>query len=289
MTKKAKIITITIVLSILALILILFGAVFCLYRQDVVFIGERNNTVSITDEQIVNTAGFKKGRSIFSLDKNRAISNIERKYPYLKVVQIKTVSAIRIEINVRERYEMYYAYNDTNQTYYVLDEELKVLRISDVEPTGITKIEVSLLGENNSDVLGITGNTIVSDFLSNENYRSITYNLFVSMYNTVMIPNGDTNRYVNRDDIKELVTNVQFAKGYTLLESYDRVVITTSTGFVIDIGKPQDNLEYKVNLCFSAIDDLKLQGESKGTIKYTYLENGDERISFIRDNDVDGE
>ena len=184
---------------------------------------------------------------------------------------------------------MYYAYNDTNQTYYVLDEELKVLRISDVEPTGITKIEVSLLGENNSDVLGITGNTIVSDFLSNENYRSITYNLFVSMYNTVMIPDGDTNRYVNRDDIKELVTNVQFAKGYTLLESYDRVVITTSTGFVIDIGKPQDNLEYKVNLCFSAIDDLKLQGESKGTIKYTYLENGDERISFIRDNDVDGE
>ena len=39
MTKKAKIITISIVLSLLALIAILFGAVFCLYRQDVVFVG----------------------------------------------------------------------------------------------------------------------------------------------------------------------------------------------------------------------------------------------------------
>ena len=284
MTKKAQIITIAIVLSILALILILFCAVFCLYRQDVVFIGERNNTVKITDEQIIETAGFRTGRSIFSLDKDKAIENIEQTYPYLKVVQINTVSAIRIEIRVRERYEMYYAADEINQNYYILDEELKVLQITDFEPTGITKLESSLLGDANIDILGITGNTVVSDFLANTHFRSLTDNLFVAMYNTVMIEEDGVDRYVTRDNIKILVTNVQFARGYTLQESYDRIIITTSRGFIIDIGKPDSNLENKVNICFNAIDALIERGESGGTIKVTYLDNGEERYNFIRDD-----
>ena len=287
MTRKAKIITISIVLSVLALILILFGAVFCLYKQDVVFIGERTlNTTEISNQDIIESAGFKKGRPIFSLDKETASNNIERDYPYLKVIQINTVSAIRIEIDVRERYEMYYTYSDSTKKYYVLDEELKVLRSTDVEPNDITKLESTILGEDTIDILGITSNTVVGDFLSNENYRSITYELFVSIYNTVMIDDGGNDRYVDREDIKSLITNLQFAKGYTLHEEYDRVIMQISNGFTIDIAKPQDNLEYKVNICFSAMDTLIENGESSGTIKYTYLEDGTERINFIRNDNI---
>ncbi len=286
MTKKAKIITISIVLSILALILILFGAVFCLYKQDVVFIGDRTSTIDITNEEIIESAGLKKGRPIFSLDKETAINNIERTYPYLKVIQINTVSAIRIEISVRERYEMYYTYSDSTKKYYVLDEELKVLRISNIEPIGITKLESSILGEDMLDILGITSNTIVSDFLSTENYRGITYELFVSMYNTVMIDDAGTDRYVDREDIKSLITKLQFAKGYTLEETYDRVILNLSNGFIVDIGKPQENFQDKVNICFSALDTLIENGETSGTIKYTYLDDGTERINFIRDDNI---
>lgn len=286
MTKKAKIITISIVLSILALILILFGAVFCLYKQDVVFIGDRTSTIDITNEEIIESAGLKKGRPIFSLDKETAINNIERTYPYLKVIQINTVSAIRIEISVRERYEMYYTYSDSTKKYYVLDEELKVLRISNIEPIGITKLESSILGEEMLDILGITSNTIVSDFLSTENYRGITYELFVSMYNTVMIDDAGTDRYVDREDIKSLITKLQFAKGYTLEETYDRVILNLSNGFIVDIGKPQENFQDKVNICFSALDTLIENGETRGTIKYTYLDDGAERINFIRDDNI---
>lgn len=286
MTKKAKIITISIVLSILALILILFGAVFCLYKQDVVFIGDRTSTIDITNEEIIESAGLKKGRPIFSLDKETAINNIERTYPYLKVIQINTVSAIRIEISVRERYEMYYTYSDSTKKYYVLDEELKVLRMSDIEPIGITKLESSILGEEMLDILGITSNTIVSDFLSTENYRGITYELFVSMYNTVMIDDAGTDRYVDREDIKSLITKLQFAKGYTLEETYDRVILNLSNGFIVDIGKPQENFQDKVNICFSALDTLIENGETRGTIKYTYLDDGAERINFIRDDNI---
>lgn len=286
MTKKAKIITISIVLSILALILILFGAVFCLYKQDVVFIGDRSSTIDITNEEIIESAGLKKGRPIFSLDKETAMNNIERTYPYLKVIQINTVSAIRIEISVRERYEMYYTYSDSTKKYYVLDEELKVLRMSNIEPIGITKLESSILGEEMLDILGITSNTIVSDFLSTENYRGITYNLFVSMYNTVMIDDAGTDRYVDREDIKSLITKLQFAKGYTLEETYDRVILNLSNGFIVDIGKPQENFQDKVNICFSALDTLIENGETRGTIKYTYLDDGTERINFIRDDNI---
>ena len=276
MTKKSKIIIITTVLSVLALMLILFGAVFCLYKQDVVFVGERENTLNITNEQIINSAGLKKGDSILLIDKDMAINNIERAYPYIKVIQISTVSPIRIEIRIRERYEMYYAYSDTSKLYYVLDEELKVLRISETLPNGLTKIESTILGDSSIDILGITSNTVVCDFLSNENYRSITYNLFFSMINTLNIENA------NREGIKALVTNVQFAKGYTLKETYDRIIISTNKGFTIDIGKPQIELVDKVNVCFSAIDEFISKGETAGTIKVTYLDNGEERINFIK-------
>ncbi len=276
MTKKSKIIIITTVLSVLALMLILFGAVFCLYKQDVVFVGERENTLNITNEQIINSAGLKKGDSILLIDKDMAINNIERAYPYIKVIQISTVSPIKIEIRIRERYEMYYAYSDTSKLYYVLDEELKVLRISETLPNGLTKIESTILGDSSIDILGITSNTVVCDFLSNENYRSITYNLFFSMINTLNIENA------NREGIKALVTNVQFAKGYTLKETYDRIIISTNKGFTIDIGKPQIELVDKVNVCFSAIDEFISKGETAGTIKVTYLDNGEERINFIK-------
>lgn len=282
MTKKAKIITISIVLSLLALIAILFGAVFCLYRQDVVFVGVRSNTINITDEDIIKSADLKRGRPIFSLDKETASNNIERDYPYLKVIQISTVSVIEVEINVRERYEMYYTYSDSTKKYYILDEELKVLNIVDDEPTGMTKIEGTILGEDGTDILGITSNTVISDFLSTENYRDITYNLFISMCSTVMIDDSGTDRYVERDDIKSMVDSLQFAKGYTLQETYDRVILNLSNGFVIDIGKPQDELQDKVNVCFKAMESFIEEGETGGTIKVTYLDNGEEKIHFIR-------
>ncbi len=287
MTKKRAII-ISIIISVLILLFVLLGAIFCVRQQDVVFIGDRSaNTLDITNDQLIESAGIKNGRSIFTIDKDGAIANIEHTYPYIKVIQINTVSPMRIEICVRERVEMFYAENISRDKYYILDEEMKVLRIDTELPTGLSQIIPHLLGdEAKESILGISGNTVAGDFLSNEHYRDLTYNTFVAIYKTVMIDG----KYLDRDDIKGLIIDLQFGTGYTEYGSYDRVIMSTNLGFTIDIGKPDADLERKVNTCFSAIGPLVEAGKSNGSIRVFYYvnDNGEEleSISYFESEDA---
>lgn len=281
MTKK-RIIIISIIVFVLALILILFCAVFCVRRQDVTFSGERTeNTLNITDENILQSAGIKNGSSIFSLDRDGVVQNIETSFPYLKVIQVNLVSAIRVEITVRERVAMYYT--DFNGRYYIVDEELKVLNIVDTAPADLSYIYPNILDDDtNTNILGVTSNTNVCDFLGSENLQNITNDLYLSMCRTVMVDVPEGKEYVDRDDIKNIVNSIQFGYDYTIQDGrYDRVIISTSYGFTLDIGMPQNDLDYKVNVCFSTIDTLISQGRESGTIIYGFDKEGNTDIKYV--------
>lgn len=262
--KKKYIIISSIIAGVLAILLILFGAVFVLRKQSVVFIDDANQALNISENDIINTAGLKKGKSIFMLDKDKATANIESTYPYLKVVQIKTTSAVRVEIKVRRRFEMYYSYVEKFKKYYVFDEDLKLLRITEIEPTNLTYLNLSNLG--------ITANTLEGNFVGDEYSQKIIYDLFTSIYKTVKIDGN----FLTREQICSLVTDIEFKSGYTLDEEYTRVILTTSYGVKIDIGKPEDNFEYKINFCFATLNALNEEQKSKGTIKFFYLGDGTE-------------
>ena len=281
MTKK-RIIIISIIVFVVALILILFCAVFCVRRQDVTFLGERTeNTLNITDENILQSAGIKNGSSIFSLDRDGVVQNIETSFPYLKVIQVNLVSAIRVEITVRERVAMYYT--DFNGRYYIVDEELKVLNIVDTAPADLSYIYPNVLDDDtNTNILGVTSNTNVCDFLGSENLQNITNDLYLSMCRTVMVDVPEGKEYVDRDDIKNIVNSIQFGYDYTIKDGrYDRVIISTSYGFTLDIGMPQNDLDYKVNVCFSTIDTLISQGRESGTIIYGFDKEGNTDIKYV--------
>ena len=266
----------------MALILILFCAVFCVRRQDVTFSGERTeNTLNITDDNILQSAGIKNGSSIFSLDRDGVVQNIETSFPYLKVIQVNLVSAIRVEITVRERVAMYYT--DFNGRYYIVDEELKVLNIVDTAPADLSYIYPNVLDDDtNTNILGVTSNTKVCDFLGSENLQNITNDLYLSMCRTVMVDVSEGKEYVDRDDIKNIVNSIQFGYDYTIQDGrYDRVIISTNYGFTLDIGMPQNDLDYKVNVCFSTIDALISQGRESGTIIYGFDKEGNADIKYV--------
>jgi len=256
--SKRSIITISIVTGLLAVLLILFGAVFCVRNQRVSFVGDRSS-ITVTDSEIINTAKIKKGSPIFAIDKNEATKNIESAYPYLKVIQVKTASPITIEFRVRARVAMYYTQYNTN--YLLLDEDLKVLQIVTDVPQ-LTKLNIN--------TLGITESTVAGDFVGNANQHNIIYNLFTSMYNVGMLDDAP----MDREDISSFMTEISFDTGYTLTKSYDRLIIKTSLGVTLDIAEPTDNLEYKVNVLMSAIDELSAEQKSSGTLKY-YLTQDD--------------
>ncbi len=278
--SKTKIAIISTVVGILAIIAILFGVVFCLRREEVVVVNNEAN-IEISSDEIINSAGLKHGTSIFMLDKDTAINNIEKEFPYIKVIQIKTVSVIKVEIHVRSRVETFYVQNQNK--YYILDEELKVLRILE---TGIDEnIEETLnnlIVLNLSD-LGITSNTVVADFLSTEYYRQVINDLYGALYSTAMLDldsDGQT-EYLSRADIIDVIDSVEFDVGYSLDEAYTRVILNLNNGFKIDIGKPEENLSYKVNVCFSAYNKLSEEQKATGSIKYYYTAEGEAKAGYF--------
>ena len=275
--KKGQIIAISIVSGVLVLLLAMFGFVFCLRKEKVTFIGDAEKNLNITSEQIIKTAGFKHGRSIFMLNKDKATQNIERAYPYIKVVEIKTISAIQVEIRVRARSEMYYI-ERLNQ-FYIVDEELKVLRIVNREAVD-SEAKLSHLTKIVSDKFGITGNTVASDFLRGQADRNLFYNLFNAMYTCVKI-DGE---FLTREQISALIPKIEFDTGYSLDEAYTRIILTTSEGVKIDIGKPEQNLQYKINVCFSAFNILSEDEKKSGTIKFLYLADGTVKAGYFKEN-----
>ena len=261
MTKRS-IITAIIILFVVALNVTLFGAVFCLRKTTVM----ASSDVTISASDIIKTASLEDGKSIFMQNKQQALNNIENAYPELKVVQIKTVSVTKLEIKVRKRYPMFYAKH--NNKFYTLDEELKVLYMSNEKPNNLILID--------SSKLNITENTKQCSFLADKNLRSITYNMFVSMYNTVMV----NNNYAERVDIINLISSIEFGTENTPQGKYDRLILNTSAGVVIDIGRPEKDLERKINTCFVTYN-LKIDYQTSGTIKVYYNKSNEEVIAYF--------
>jgi len=275
MTKRS-VVSLLICGGVIALLAILFGVVFCLRNQNVKVVGD--SPINVSREEIISSAGINNGQSIFMIDKNKAISNIEAKYSHIKVIQIKTTNLMSIEIRVRARHEMFYA--QANEKYYILDEELKVLDILETtssEPSQLIKIET---GD-----LNIDSASMMCDFLGNKLQQKITYNLFVAM-NTVVTKQDEGNDvYLTRDDIRATLLNINFED----YESYNKIVITTKYGVKLDIEKPQDDMQNKINICFSTIKQFIIDAKNKeqsGTIKIFYDINRNLKSIYIPDSVV---
>ena len=265
--SKRKIIIFSIMIAFVALLFVLFGAVFRLRHQYVKLTNDSELTIS--SEDIIKTAGFKYGQSVLLLDKDVAASNLEATYPEVKVVQIKTLDLMSVEIRVRKRIKTYYA--EVEDKYYILDEELKVIEICSILPTDLIKLDSNLK---------IDEKTKVCDFVGTKNERNITYNLIVALITTVKHQQGDETKYLEREEISDLIQSITFQKGNNLQSEYVRLIIKTCAGIEIDIAKPEKSLSNKINMCFALYESLSIEQRSLGRIKVTYDNNNNEICGY---------
>ncbi len=259
MTKKGLFFTIFIILLI-TLSAVLFSCVFCLKNQQVKIID--NSAILIDNSDIIETAGLKSRQPIFLLNKEQAIANIEHKYANIKVVQIKTTGLTSIEICVRSRHKTFYV--EDNEKYYILDEDLKVLEIvEDITNTAapnLIKININL---------NIAENAKVCDFLGSNSQKKVIYSLYSSMINVATKKVEDKEVYFDRVDVINTIKQVEIQN----FETFNKLLITTNYGVLLDVEKPEKDLEKKINICFSTIKMFiqeENNQEKSGTIKLYY-------------------
>jgi len=278
--KKSSIICLSIVLGVLLIIGLLMGVVFCPRNQSVTVLGD--GKIDFSKQAIIKTANIKKTKSIFLIDKQKAIDNIEQTYPNIKVVQITTTGLNAIDIQVRSRYEMFYIQIEDN--YYIMDEDLKVLEIRSAEDvatqpvTGLIKITEGLTN--------ITTGTKICDFVGDRWESGATRNMYLGMASAVTKEGDNGKVYYNRDDVKETIKEVKFEK----FDTFNKIILTTKYGVKLDIENPNEDMTYKINAGFTIIDTFienesgdHLDKEKSGTIKIFYNLEDKIQMQYIAD------
>lgn len=124
--KKAIIIT-SVILFILMVIIILMFTLFSLKEVELSFKTETLNITSTQQEEIKQKT-LEHGGSVLFIGKEKIVSELESEFPYLKVVNIETKFPNKFVIHCAEREELFSIYS--NNKYYSVDEELKILKIS---------------------------------------------------------------------------------------------------------------------------------------------------------------
>ncbi len=289
MSKKSIIIS-SVLLSIIVVIIILFGAVFCLRKQYVSVLGDQplvqlvpgedGEYAEITKDQIIKAAGFKKGKSIFMLDKHQAIKNIESAYPMVKVVQIKTKSVISVQFIVRPRVATYYTltegeqYNVKNQVYCIMDEELMAMdgvSYSEQKPEELNSyveliIDKSLDCKNENNGLG--------NYFTNEKVRKITTNLYNSFCSTVAVEEGKINPTATpnatRKEFAEIIKSVTLYTPTTNNKDLNELLEGTIN---MSLKVMLDGKEYTINIAVAEKDLLTKVNKSFNTAA-NYLNSG---------------
>lgn len=281
--RKGSVIALSIIALLLVTAGVLFGAVFCLRSQSVKVVGD--SPITISKEDIISTAGLKKGQSIFLIDKEKALNNIEAKFPYVKVIQIKTTSLTEIEFVVRARHKMFYAEDDTK--YYIMDEELKVVDIAEKSGEVVPEEISKLIHINNFD---IDSSTFVCDFIGSDEQRKATYELYNAMINSVKKGEGEDVAYIDREDVKTEIREVEFNS----FKTFNTITITTKYGVKLNIENPQNEMSNKVNLCYIAINQYLSSEEveqqekaTKGTIKIYYDIENTQKIIYIPEKEAE--
>lgn len=129
MTKKYKgiIITVAVIVGV-----ILASVIFCFTLftvKDIKLDFRTELTAKYTQTEIIEKSGIENGKCVFFLKKKQHTANLEKNFPYLKVINIEIVIPSHIIIHLAER-EEFYAIPYGEKTL-ICDDEFKVLKIED--------------------------------------------------------------------------------------------------------------------------------------------------------------
>lgn len=249
MSKNGKIAVIVSVLAFIAIIVVLASAVFCVKKTEVVWYKTPSTTLaSVSNELLLEKSGVGN-QSVFLLDREKAVSNIETAFPDVRVINVEVVWPNVMKVHAAER-EQVYAVPIKNGKFALVDEYFKVLQV--VDSFTSTKTNAILV---NTDA--------VKDM---EYKRADTINLFgksvwLNIYNAFL--------ELERDlvDFRAIISNV------TLTEA--TLTINTHMGVTIKLEKPFANTRAKMRLALKTFDYLTTEDYPNCVVEVLVNEDGE--------------
>lgn len=250
--KNKKLIIFLSIFVFLAVIVVLSSTVFTLHSVSVKLVTDPEAALA-NEQQIIDSAQFRYGESIFFSSKKTYSQNIEKANPYLRVVNIETIAPDKLVIHVAQRQECYKI--KVGDKYAITDENLKVLRIAEVYENTNNAIEVKNSGLSDQEVEP-------GDFFESDGYLTEVFTTFREWN-------------LNYDEIKESISYIQLD-----YNKQDTLLVKMESGVNIVVENSKVQLSFKMNSAFSIYgaetdkNGNPVDFSTSGTILITETENG---------------
>lgn len=237
---------------------------------------ETGNKIITNEMQSQIISEIDLGGTVFFKNKDEMTSKIEKKYPYVKVINIETILPNKFIIHIAERQEIY-AITSLNRTCY-LDNELKVLRINEGNFISVSTnaIKLDLFGLD-FDLSAFSEGQFfdISELTINSSNKTInlgeqTQETLNNLLNCFQINNRTL------VDLKALAKSITFSTyiDYRNGETALQAKIVDFNDFEIFILCPCENLEDKVSNMLYAYEKIMLESAEKlNTHKMTVYTN----------------
>ena len=271
---KKLIIVLSVIVALLITLIVLMFTLFSLKSVEIEF--ETGNKIITNEMQSQIISEIDLGGTVFFKNKDEMTSKIEKKYPYVKVINIETILPNKFIIHIAERQEIY-AITSLNRTCY-LDNELKVLRINEGNFISVSTnaIKLDLFGLDFDlsafsegqffDIIELTINSSNKTINLGEQTQEVLNNLL----NCFQINNRTL------VDLKALAKSITFGTfiDYRNGETALQAKIVDFNDFEICILCPNENLEDKVSNMLYAYEKIMLESAEKlNTHKMTVYTN----------------
>lgn len=241
------------IFSIIVLVIILCSTIFSVANISLNFM---SSTYFITESsnEILNNAKINETGSIFLVNKEKIIKNLQTYNTRIKVINIESIFPNKLKINAIEK-EDFYAIS-CESGYVICDENLSTIYIkNDFTNTKDNAIILENLSYNSNFDLGMDLSSSDRNFVS-----QISYTLREWELNTNLLLGSIESIYLN----------------YT---KANQIKISMFTGTTILVENAHLNLSSKLNSVFSFYDN-NLNSQFGGTIKVIDCEDGYSRLIF---------
>jgi len=251
--KNKRLIIILSIFAFLVLTAVLCSTVFTVKTVKVNWLTTK---VGIEESDEVIISEIKTGGSVFLVDKEALINDLEIKHPYLKVDSVEIKFPNKLVLHTAVRKELYSLKIKDNK-YAILDGECKVLCI--VSDTKLSTMQNKPVPINLEGYSIIEENIEVSKIANLGWIRNVLNNFSLALYQ-----NG-YDEISTKNNIKSINVNVL---GYE-----NSINIEMNYGVSIQIQEISQKLTEKFGMAINIYDNLTAQEKSKGIIR-VYTSNG---------------
>ena len=230
MTKKNKILTIF----------------FSVKTISVSWESEKNVLSSTLDSDIIEKSNIKTGTNVFFVSKTNGQNNIEKNFPYIKILNIETKFPNKIIIHAIERNEVFAFQKDDK--YYITDSDLKVLRVESGDYVSNKDNPIKILSYECEEAFS-------GDFLNApKNFDAIK-----------TLESSFCQNYEQENQAIALVDMLAMFSEITVFE--DKMLIKYCDGVNIAIYAPTINQQKKIAMALYMLDnELSVDEKKTGTI-----------------------